>query len=441
MLRRELLRAAALGAAGLGVGAGCAPAGQALIPVAGAAGQVAAARLHRLPADPAELTGGARAVGDFGAALFRRVAAGQPDGNLALSPYSVAVALAMTRAGAGGRTAAELDIVLRAAAVGAGADALPSAFNALTQHVDGLAGPRRLPGGSSIDVVLDAANGVWAQPAVSWRGPFLARLARYYGAGLRLADFSHDPDGATRAINSWTSQRTDGGITDLFGPGDLTVLTRLVLVNALRLKAPWDSSFPPAAPGPFTRADGVVVRAELMSTTLDRVGYAAGPGWRAVDLPYLGRDLALAVVVPDPGRFAGVRAGFDGAGLRALLAAMRVSALQVTLPRFTVRTHTSLNDVLSALGMPTAFTDGADFSAMTTEFRLKISQVVHEVTVAVDERGTEATAATGVAMEMLALAVPDVPPLVADRPFLFVLHDMMTGTPLFLGQVLDPTAG
>ncbi|WP_007514484.1 MULTISPECIES: serpin family protein [Pseudofrankia] len=445
MRRRELLRAAVLGAAGLGLGAltgacGDAAGGEGGGPAGdggSAGGAVVAENVARAPADAAALGGAATAVRGFTADLYRRAAAANA-GNLVCSPYSVAVALGMTRAGAAGRTAAEMDAVLHASALGSGPDGLPVGLNALALAMESRASKRTLPDGSTIELVLDVANSLWGQRQVPWETPFLATLARYYGSGMRTVDFGADAAGAASAINAWVSKQTYDRIPRLLSAGDLDASTRLVLVNALYLRAPWQTPFGDARPARFTRPDGSVVQAQLMAGTVSGAGYATGPGWQAVDVPYAGGELAMAVVLPDPGRFDAVEAALDEAALRGLLTGFQPAAVELELPRWTFRTHADLNDLLVALGMPTAFGGDADFSGMTAAEKLHIDRVVHEAFIAVDEQGTEAAAATAVSMAVSAIMTDR--RLTVDRPFLFVIHDRATATPLFVGRVVDPTA-
>ncbi|MDT3442389.1 MULTISPECIES: serpin family protein [unclassified Pseudofrankia] len=441
MRRRELLRAAVLGTAGLGAGALVGGCGDAAGPGDrggnGGGAAVAAQNVARATADTGALAGAATAVRGLSGDLYRRMAAANA-GNLVCSPYSVAVALGMTRAGAAGRTASEMDAVLHASALGSGPDALPAGLNALTLAVESRAGKRTLADGSTIEILVDVANSLWGQRQTPWEAPFLETLARYYGAGMRTIDFGADAAGATRAINDWTAKQTHDRIPTLLSPTDLDASTRLVLVNALYLRAPWQIPFGDARPAPFTRPDGSAVQARLMSLTLAQAGYATGPGWRAVDIPYAGGELAMAVVLPDPGRLDAIEAALDETALRGLLTGFQPTAVELELPRWTFRTHAGLGDPLAALGMPTAFGGDADFSGMTRAEKLHIDKVVHEAFIAVDEQGTEAAAATAVAMAVSAILTEV--RLTVDRPFLFVVHDRATATPLFVGRVVDPTA-
>jgi len=374
------------------------------------------------------------ALQSFGADLYRRLA--DRPGNVVCSPYSVALALAMTRNGARGSTAAEIDRVLHAPALAA----LNGGLNALGQHLDSRAGDRKRADGSTAKVSLAGASSLWGQRGIRWEQAFLDALAQDYGAGVRMVDYAGDADSARQAINAWTGARTAGRIPQLVPAGVLDRLTRLVLVNAISLKAPWEEPFKKAQThhAPFTRADDSQVRVPMMRGLLRSAGHSTGPGWQAVDLRYAGSQLAMAVVVPDQGRLPALQGDLDGAALGRLLAGFRPGAVALSLPRWTFRARADLGDLLGALGMPTAFTNRADLTGMTAQERLLIAAVLHEAFIAVDEEGTEAAAATAVALRTTSAPPPPVR-ITVDRPFMFVIHDVETATPLFVGRVDDPT--
>jgi serpin B len=365
----------------------------------------------------------ARPVHALAAGLWRQLAGGP--GNLAVSPYSVAMALGMTATGASGRTLDEMLALLDVPDV----DSLTSAMAELTRHLE-----------SQGEVELRSASRLFGERTTPWEPDFLAALERGYAAGLGSVDFATATEEARTAINSWTEERTRGRITDLVPPGVLSGLSQLVLVNALYLKAAWADQFQPGrtAAGAFTLGDGSTVDVPMMrAASPSELG--TGAGWRATRLPYDGHGLAMTVVLPGPGRLAEVEDAVAAGGLPDILGSLHRQRVDLTLPRWTFRTAAQLQDALARLGMPTAFGPDADFSGMTKVDELFISAVLHQVFVAVDEDGTEAAAATAVAMRGTGL--PETPvPMVVDRPFLFVIHDVLHGTPLFLGRVADPRA-
>jgi serpin B len=368
--------------------------------------------------------------------LYGRLAAKQ--GNLVLSPYSVAVALGMTLPGAGGRTAAEMRDVL-----GVKGDArFHSGLNALTAYMESLAGPQERSDGSRVELALDPANQLYGQQGVRWERAFLDLLAREYGAGLRTVDYQSANEQARVLINDWVAGRTHDRIQELIPAGVLDGLTRLVLVNALYLMAPWEVPFEKSLTesAPFHCPDGSSINVDTMVQPLLTTTTARGDGWQAARLPYAGRRLAMTLLLPDSGRMREVERWLTSGGLADVLTAGKPAMLDLRLPRWTFRTQAPLNDVLRKLGMRTAFDPHeADFRPMTEEdLDLYISAVLHEGFVAVDEEGTEAAAATAVVMRETSAAVTE--PFHVDRPFLFAIHDVEHGTPLFLGRVDDPSA-
>ncbi|HEX6247012.1 MAG TPA: serpin family protein [Nocardioidaceae bacterium] len=398
----------------------------------------ASSDVRRVAGEPEAVPAVVASLDAFAADLYRSAAAGSEE-NLVLSPYSVATALAMTLNGARGATAQEMEQVLRVD----GLDDFNRGMNALTRAVESRAGEHELPDGGTGEVVLSTAGSLWGQQELAWRQDFLDVLAREYGAGLRLVDYRTDPEHAAGLVNDWVADRTDDKITELVPEGTLSTDTRLVLVNAIHLKAPWEEPFEGAAEKvPFELLGGETVEVEMMAQMMAAAAYAASgpgePGWVGVRLPYLGSELAMAVVVPDD--LTSFEERLDGEVLGDLLGRFDGAErpVRVVMPRWDLRSRLSLAEVLAELGMPTAFDPArADLSGMTAEERLFISHVLHEATITVDEEGTEAAAATGVVAGVTGLPTEPAE-VVADRPFLFVLYDVATGAPLFVGRVTDP---
>jgi serpin B len=388
--------------------------------------RLVSADVPRSAGDPAALPGVVEAMGAFTLDLWDAVR--EPVENLALSPYSIAVALAMTANGARGETARDMRSVLHADSLAT----YNAGMAALTQELAGLAGPVEVSGKRS-EIDLAAANQLFGDVSVQWERAFLTVLAKAYGAGMRTVDFG-EAEVARSLVNRWTSTQTHGRIPEILPKGTIDPLTRLVLVNALYFKAPWRSPFEKSAtsPGRFHRSDGSTVQAQLMSAD-EGSTYVEGRHFRGARLPYAGGSLAMTVALPT---------GSEAAALRELLAAGLAGedgpGLRLRMPRWTYRIATDLKEPLKALGMGTAFGDEADFSGMTTERDLAITDVLHQTFVAVDEAGTEAAAATAVVVGETSLPVTE-HELVLDRPFLYVVHDTAHGTPLFVGRVADPS--
>ena len=403
--------------------------------------QLAMSSLDRLtPAAPqADVATAAAGLQAFAVDLYGRLATGAGNGNLVFSPSSIVVALAMTYVGASGVTAQEMAATLHLSLQG---DALHQAFNSLDTALESRSWQEKSAEGKEEGVLIKTANSLWGQKDTVFEQLFLDTLAQYYGAGIRLVDYKNAADQARQAINAWVAGETDDKIPELIPEGALDTLTRLVLVNAIYLDATWMSQFDPelTVDGSFTTLEGSAVTASLMNQEFS-YPYASGAGWQAVELPYLGGQVAMLLIVPDAGRFSEVESRLD-AGLidDAVTALSAGTEVDLALPKFEFRTQTGLSDALMALGMTSAFDQtAADFSGMTTQERLFISEVIHEAYIAVDEEGTEAAAATAVVMRAAGMPLEPVQ-LTIDRPFLFALRDLETGALLFMGRVTDPTA-
>jgi len=399
-----------------------------------------ASDLDRRPAgavgdDVLTAAAGLRAFADQAYALLAEA----NDGNIVYSPASIHLALAMAYAGAGGDTASQMQEALHFDLDG---DLFPATMNTLDQV---LAGRNREeapgPEGAERKVLLQVANALWGQEGFDFEQPFLDTLAADYGAGMRVVDYVSATEQARQTINAWVAEQTNDRITDLIPAGMLSAMTRLVLTNAVYLDATWAVTFDgdDTWEAPFTRIDGTEVAVDTMHQGMV-APYAAGDGWQAVELAYVGEELAMLFLVPDAGRFAEVEARV-GAGLfDEARDTLGPADLDLGLPKYEFRFKASVVELLGDLGMPLAFDPGlADFSGMTTVERLFISDVIHEAFIAVDEEGTEAAAATAVAMAASA-ALPQGIELEIDRPFLFSLYDRETGSVLFMGRVLDPGA-
>jgi serpin B len=351
------------------------------------------------------------------------------DGNVIFSPYSISTALAMTYAGAAGATAAQMAGALRFTLPD---DKLHAAFNALDLA---LADRAAQASGDTIPFRLTTANSIWGQDGWDFAAPFLDTLAVNYGAGLRVRDFQADPEGARAAINGWVEERTHDRIKELIKPGVVTDATRLVLTNAIYFSAAWAEPFEASETTDrpfFIGGDAQVVVPSLHQRAGH--GYAEGNGYRVAELPYDGHQLSMVVIEPDD--LAAFEAGLTGPRLQEIAASVQGYELDLTLPKFRFAAPLELKPILQELGMVDAFTEAADFSRIDGTGGLQITDVVHQGFVGIDERGTEAAAATAVVIGPT--SVPESATLVVDRPFVFFIRDRPTGAILFVGRVVDP---
>ncbi len=370
-------------------------------------------------ADGRNTTAAVAGLNEFATDLYSAVASGEA-GNVVVSPYSVNFTLGMIYAGARGETATEMANVLH---VGDVAD-WQEGINAYDLTLDA-----RTAGSPT---TWSAANKVWTQPGLAFRDDYLDVLTGVYGSPLAEADFTGDAEAERKIINAWVEQNTNELIPELFPDDSLDPSTVMVLVNAVALDAPWEFPFDPAATSdePFTRGDGSTVNVPTMRYN-EYLPSAFTEDYQAVELPYGGG--ALSMVVVQPTDLATFEANLNTHTLNDVFDSITDGGIHLSLPKWSARTHLTLNDTLAALGMPTAFGGGADFSGMVDGGGIWLDRVEHEAFIEVDEQGTRAAAATGGAM-----AMSHGPTITINQPYLYVIRDQGAGTVLFIGRVTDP---
>lgn len=387
--------------------------------------------------------------------LFRELSRAKPGENLVLSPYSIESALALAYAGADGDTRAEMARILHFPADDA---PLQSGFASLRHALDDvarssaqLAAQRTLRGGKVDPIQWAAANRLFGQQGYAFRDSFLKLMRDGFSAPFEPLDFRHATEAAREKINAWVEQQTRDKIRNLIPRGALDNDTRLVLVNALYLKAPWENPFTPTATRPrsFTLADATTVEVPTMHHT-GPLGHAVEDGFTVVALDYLGGALQCLILLPDEGTSAETAAARLTAAhfaRWAKLTATSRSTVALALPKFRIEGRTlPLDRALRQLGMKRAFDEpagSADFGRIAPRKPndyLAISQVFHQTFVALDEHGTEASAATAVLMSVFgSIARPTKPIEVrVDRPFLFAIQHRPSAALLFLGHIGDP---
>jgi serpin B len=417
------------------IAAACSPAAQ---PPAGpepaGEGQIVQVELPRQEAagvagdQVAELVAGSNA---FAVDLYRAATQDKP-GNLIYSPYSISLAFSMVYAGARAETEAQMEETLHY---------LPQetqhpSFNSLDQYLTSLGQDTEPDEFAGEPFQLNIANAVWGQQGYPFLEDYLAILAQYYGAGLRAVDFTADPEAARQAINEWIEEQTQDRIQDMVPEGVIDALTRLVLVNAIYFKGSWLQPFDEAntQDGLFTLLDGSQVSVPLMLNSSARINFFEGDGYLAALLPYSGFSIDMMVILPDSGQFEAVEAALSA----DLLARIRQEAsehdVRLVLPKLDFETDLDLKELLMGMGMTAPF-EGADFSGIAEGGGLYISDALHKANITVNEVGTEAAAATVIAMRESAVMGAE---LIIDRPFIFAIQERESGTILFMGRVMNP---
>jgi serpin B len=371
----------------------------------------------------------------------------QQEGNLFFSPHSISTALAMTYAGARGRTEVQMAEVLHfPAIVSKQPGAKPpsgltrdqkqfhSAFGTIVNALNDR--------GKKGAYELTVANALWGQKGYEFLREFLELIETSYGGKLNEVNFRSAVESVRQRINAWVEKKTKGKIKDLIAKGALSRMTRLVLTNAIYFKGDWTSQFQEeqTRDAPFTLLDGEKIDVPMMNQT-GEFKYMETGNFQGLELSYVDGELSMIIFLPKK---------FDGLGdleetltsenLSKWMAKPRKQKVIVSIPKFKMATQFELTEVLKSMGMTNAFSANADFSGMNGRRDLFISAVIHKAYVDVNEEGTEAAAATAVVVNVTAIRPEPTPVFRADHPFVFVIRDNQSGSILFIGRVTNPKA-
>ncbi len=357
--------------------------------------------------------------------LFKNIASAEKDGNVFFSPVSISTALAMAYAGSRGETQKQMADVLHF--TGTQQD-VASGFQSLLAS---MAQP------ANAAYQLQAANALWAQQGTHFVPDFVSVMHTYYSGDFRMVDFAQTPE-SLATINHWVADKTANKVPQLLHPGDIDKRTRLVLTNAVYFKGTWTTPFDESLtrPDTFTAGSGTKKQVPFMHHT-GFFRYALVGNLQVLELPYKGGELSMLVILPradatDPWT------GFTWGQLQQLQAQMKNTNVELSLPKFKVEARLSLAPTLSDMGMPDAFAKNADFSGMSGEEKLLISAVVHEAVVDVNEKGTEAAAATGGVMRPTMMLPGQPVEFRADHPFLYIILHKPSSSLLFMGRLSNP---
>lgn len=424
----------ALAACGSGPGSGSgsgSPAATRSLPLAATRAKVALDSV----ADWPDVVAGIR---HFGSTLYRTNA--MVSENFTVSPFSIAVAFGMLRAGSRGSTGSAIDAAFGFPRGTTVSGPVHPALNALTAELVTDAPVSTEPAPTSTNGVMPApivaiANGLFIAErfAPNVQRDFLQILAQQYGADPVAVDVA-DPQAAA-TINAWVARQTKNRIRKLFDALDPSTL--LVLANAVYLKANWAYPFDQSQTqqGAFRAPTGPVTTA-LMSQSL-QCAYTAGDGWQRVAIPYTGGQLTMRIVVPtQPATTPAALLPAMTAALQPFKLSEAAASVELTMPKWDTASDLDLTSALPKAGLTVPFGPKADFSGIAPG--LVISQAVHRANITVDELGTEAAAVTGIGVATSGIARSAV--VRADRPFAWAIVHEPTGTPLFAGHVVNPAA-
>lgn len=352
------------------------------------------------------------------------------DDNLVISPFSISTALAMTFAGARGETALEMARTLH---FNTNQEKFHPAFHQWLTHI--------VEAGEKSEQ-LSLANSLWPQKDYHFIPEYFELIERYYNSALYEVDYKGDREAIRNQINQWVAERTNDLIKELIKPGVLIEDTRLVLVNAIYFLAQWQIAFDEnnTRDGRFNLADGNTVVTPLMYMK-DHFHYFESERFQMLEMLYTGEDFSMVVVLPADGKGVdGLLAEFSAEDFSEAVDSMQRQEVEVFLPTFRIRSDFELEKIMASMGMPLAFSNRADFGAMTSENDLKIDKIIHQAFIDVKEEGTEAAAATAVVMiRKSAVVDPTWKQFRADRPFLYFIRNNKDNSILFMGKVMNPS--
>ncbi len=371
----------------------------------------------------------AQANNQFALALYKQLTDEQ--GNLIYSPFSIYQALMMTYAGAESETAQQMMAALGVKDI----EEVHNLMNALTLTLQNVKA-REVEGMQPL--IFNIANALWMQKDFHFEQSFLDKLSANYAAGVKLVDFNH-PEDVQKLINHWVALETNDKIKDIIPDGMLNEMTRMVLSNAVYFKGAWRNRFDAkdTAKAPFTLMDGSKIDVDMMATSMQTAGIV-NEVFSAVALPYDGGSFAMALIMPKD--FEAYQKALTPEVLNKLFEDLNMSHAMVHLkmPKFKTESTFDLGEKLQGLGMTDAFdADKADFSGMTGQKDLYISDVIHKAYIDVNEEGTEAAAATIVGMSTTSMPAEELT-INLDNPFIYMIYNTQTNAIVFMGQVVNP---
>ncbi len=392
-----------------------------------------------------------QANNDFAITLYQQLSKENEGKNIFFSPYSISSAFAITWEGAKGNTANEMastlkfsDYVKTNSAVHAGLGALNLKYNQPNKPYQ-----------------LAVANALWGEKTFPFLDSYLEALAKPYGTVLFPANFKGDADTERKRINEWVEGQTNNRIKDLLPERSVDSDSRLVLTNAIFFKGSWAKEFnkKQTYKSDFMLADGKKVKTFIMNKSEKTFKFAhlskegkvvvqrfPGDGkpskgeFKLVELPYKGEELSMVIILPsEADGLSALEKNLSSENLQSWLKQMKKQDIELAIPKFKLETKYNLASSIISLGMKDAFTPDADFTGMSDHpeaKRLRITGAFHKAFVQVDEKGTEAAAATGIVVGIESARI--ISSFRADHPFLFLIRDVETGNILFLGRVMNP---
>ncbi len=361
----------------------------------------------------------------FAIELHQQLATAQ--GNLIFSPFSIRSALAMTASGAEGATNRE---ILRTIHLPEG-DVVQEAVGALVRWLNW--------SGERATFQLRIVNTLWGQKGIDWKEDFLNRLKDDYAASLQEIDFDQS-QAARQTINCWVREKTNDKIQELIPSGMITPETLMALTNTVDFLGDWEEAFEPSVTEqlPFFRTPDDAVPTAMMQQTAE-FAYHGDSKVQVLQMSYSGNELSMLIVLPnEKNGLAKLEEELTAEQLQRWLKQLSPREVIVSLPKFTMTQQFNLTDALRAMGMPRPFSDQANFTGMANDNALLLDFVVHKAYIVVNERGTEAAAASAEGLDKGSEPEASPPVFRADHPFLFLIRDTRHELILLMGRLTDP---
>ena len=372
--------------------------------------------------------------------LYSELAKTEKD-NIFYSPYSISAALAMTYEGAKGKTAEEIKEVFHFPETSVLRPNYAAIYNKINEN--------------NKEYQLSTGNALWVQQDYLLLNDYSEAVERYYGGKASNVDFIKETEKSRQTINSFIEEQTNNKVKELIPAGQVDHLTRLVITNAIYFKGTWEWEFDKSDTRDknFYITPENVVKTPMMYMDSDKAtfNYADLEKLQILELPYKGDKISMLILLPKQGEAYDYEKGekitynynledieLSSEKLNEYKSEMQETKLSaIYLPKFKFDTKYFMVSTLSEMGMPTAFSMQADLSGIDGSQNLYIQNVIHQAFVQVDEKGTEAAAATSITIGFKSAMPSNV--FTADHPFIFIIQEKETGNILFMGRMTDPT--
>lgn len=367
-------------------------------------------------------------LNSFAFTLFKNLQAGTR--NTFVSPYSISTALGLAYFGAGGNTAAQFTSVM-------GWNPDKEKFGEKISQLNG----KIFSDSLSQTGFLSMANALWIEKNMNVRTEYLSANKKYLDAGIYFEDFKNNPGICTDTINNWVAFHTKNKIVNFIQPGIITNSTRMVLTNAIYFYAKWKNEFAKknTENQEFHISPVKVVTVPFMNDYSGNYLFYEDENIKALELPYTGERFSAVFILPQGnGNYLKAWDYVQVDSFFGLLAEMRNTRVDISIPKFKINSAFNLPEVLSRIGFTEAFSMNADFSGISETTHLYFDQVIHKSFIEVNEAGTEAAAATGIFMRETALPGKEIKAFIADHPFIFLIRENSTNTVIFIGQLFNP---